>query len=167
MNFLDKEIQSILARAARNVIEKAKANLKDGELKRSIKSDQDGSNIQIIMNEYGIYKDKGVTGANKANFKGKKKKIHKSKGKFKFSGSKQAIGGSKSIDKFISKRGISSRFHSKKQLNFLIRRSVYQHGIKPSLFLTKPFEEYREEIIEEFHTLHEAIKKDINNGNNR
>lgn len=162
MNFLTDEIQRILVQAAENIVKEAKGNLDDGDLKNSVSYETNGPNeVQIIMNDYGVFKDKGVTGANKSDFKGKKKTINKSVSNFKFSGSKEAIGGSKAIDKFMSRNGISSNLISKDSLNFLIRRSIYQHGIKPTLFLTKPYEKYREEIIEEFHRLHEAIKKDI------
>ncbi len=161
MTFLSEEIQNILVQAAENIVNKAKGKLDDGKLKSSLKSKEGDSSVQIIMEEYGLFQDKGVTGANKAGFKGKKKKIHKSEGKFKFKGNKKAIGGSKSIDKFINEKGISSNFHTKDQLNFLIRRSIYQHGVKPTLFLTKPYEEYKDEILEEFHRLHEQIIKDI------
>jgi hypothetical protein len=164
MSFLSEEIQKILAQAAENVVNRAKQNLDNGELKNSIKYTEGDSSIQIIMEEYGLFQDKGVTGANKSDFNGKKKQLYKSEGNFKFSGNKKAIGGKKSIDQFITEKGISSKFYSKDQLNFLIRRSIYQHGIKPSLFLTKPYEKYREEIIEEFNKLHEQIIKDIDNG---
>jgi hypothetical protein len=162
VNFLTDEIQRILVQAAENIVKEAKGNLDDGDLKSSVDYEKRGTNeVDIIMNDYGIFKDKGVTGANRSDFKGKKKTINKSVSNFKFSGSKRAIGGKATIDKFMSRKGISSNLMTKDSLNFLIRRSIYQHGIKPTLFLTKPYEKYREEIIEEFHRLHEAIKKDI------
>jgi len=162
VRFLTDKIQEILVQAANNIVSKAKDNLDDGNLKNSLKYNNTSStSVDIIMNEYGIFKDKGVTGANRSDFKGKRKQINKSTAGFKFSGAKKAIGGSKAIDKFIKRKGISSKLYDKDTLNFLIRRSVYQHGIKPTMFLTKPFETYREDIIEEFHRLHEEIKKDI------
>jgi len=162
MNFLSKEVQSILIQAAENIVEGAKANLDTGDLQKSLRYNEIDNGVQIVMEQYGLFKDKGVTGANKSDFKGRRKKINKSVSNFKFSGSKKTIGGSASIDKFMKRKGISSSIISKESLNYLIRRSVYQHGIKPTLFLTKPYEKYREEIIEEFHKLHEAIKLDIN-----
>jgi hypothetical protein len=161
MNFLSEEVMRLLVQAAENIVKEAQANLEDGTLKSSIDYRIGDDNIQIVMEEYGIFKDKGVTGANKSDFKGKKKPIHESTADFKFSGSKSAIGGSESIDKFMKKRRISSNLISDESLNYLIRRSIYQHGIKPSLFLTKPYEKYREDIIEEFKRLHKVIKKDI------
>ena len=154
-----------MVRAAENIVREAQANLDDGDLKKSIRQEVNEDGIQIIMNEYGLYQDKGVSGANKSTFEGKRKTIHKSKSNFKFSGAFQAIGGSSSIAKFMKRKGISSNLYDDKTLNYLIRRSIYQHGIKPTLFLTKPYEKYREQIIEECERLHEIIKKDIDGDN--
>ena len=69
---LYKRIESILETAAKNVIRRAKANLEDGQLKKSLRYEPKGAgSIKIIMEEYGIFKDKGVTGANHSDFKGK------------------------------------------------------------------------------------------------
>jgi hypothetical protein len=50
----------------------------------------------------------------------------------------------KAFDKWLVRKGIAPRdkgkFASRKSLAFLIARSVYRNGIKPSLFFTKPFE---------------------------
>tara|TARA_R110002050_G_scaffold10018_3_gene34895 strand:+ start:132 stop:611 length:480 start_codon:yes stop_codon:yes gene_type:complete len=159
MNFLTKRVQDILAKAANNVIEAAKANLKDGSLKKSLKAKKRKGSVEIIMADYGVFQDRGVDGANNSDFKGKKKQIHKSKDNYSFKGTK-AIGGVKQIDRWMSKKGIGGD----KNANFLIRRSIAQHGIKPSLFLTKPFEKYHDMIREEFHNLHKEIIKDIKNG---
>lgn len=159
MSFLDKKVQDVLVKAANNVIEEARSNLKDGPLKKSLKYKEKKGTIEIIMEEYGVFYDKGVSGANNSNFKGKKKQVHKSKDKFSFKGSK-AIGGIKSIDRWMSRKGIAGG----KEANFLIRRSIAQHGIKPSLFLTKPYEKYLDKISAEFLNLAPEIVKDIRNG---
>ena len=49
------------------------------------------------------------------------------------------------MDKWIVKKGIAPRdkngkFISRKSLQFMIARSIFNNGIKPSLFFTKPFE---------------------------
>ena len=168
MNFLNEELQSILVQAAENIVKEAKSKQDDGKLKKSIHTKEGDLSIQIIMEDYGLFQDKGVSGANKGSYKGNRKTIHKSKGNFKFSGAFKAIGGKKAIDRFMKREGISSNFMDNDSLNYLIRRSIYQHGIKPTLFLTKPYEKYREQIIEEFNRLHEIIKKDINiDGDNK
>ena len=48
------------------------------------------------------------------------------------------------LDKWIVRKGIAPRdkngkFMSRKTLQFLIARSIFTKGIKPSLFFTKPF----------------------------
>ena len=163
---LYERIDEILKTAADNVIRRAKANLEDGQLKKSLRHEPKGAgSIKIIMEDYGIFKDKGVTGANHSDFKGKRKTINKSISGFKFKS--KAIGGEKGIDKWMYKKGIQGRdkggrFIKRKTTNFLIRRSVAQHGIKPSLFLTKPYERFLTEIKQEFNNLSRDIIKDIN-----
>ena len=165
MNFLDKKVQEILVKAADNIIKKAKANLSSGNLKNSLRyEDKDGS-VALIMDEYGMFKDKGVTGKNRSDFKGKKKTVHKSvaEPEFKYRSNAKAIGGESQIDKWMYKKGIQGRdfkgrFLKRKTTNFLIRRSIFQHGIKPSLFLTTPYLKYTEQIIEEFNNLSEEIR---------
>ena len=49
------------------------------------------------------------------------------------------------LDKWIVRKGMSPRdskgkFVSRKSLQFLIARSIYRNGIRPSMFFTKPFE---------------------------
>jgi hypothetical protein len=49
------------------------------------------------------------------------------------------------FDKWTIRRGIAPRntkgqFQTRKGLNFAIARSIFEKGIKPSLFFTKPFE---------------------------
>ena len=51
----------------------------------------------------------------------------------------------KAFDKWIVKKGIAPRnkegkFTTRKGLQFAIARSIFEKGIKPSLFFTKPFE---------------------------
>ena len=50
-----------------------------------------------------------------------------------------------SLDKWSVRKGIAprdkkGRFIPRQSLNFLIARSIFTYGIKPSLFFTKPFE---------------------------
>ena len=173
MSSLEKRVQDILAKAASNIINAAKANLKDGPLKKSLRAKEGKNSIEIIMEDYGMFKDKGVSGANHSDFKGKKKKIHKSVAGYKFNSSSKAIGGIEGIDKWMTKNNIRPRdsqgryTKDRDTANYLIRRSIHHHGIKPSLFLTKPYEKYNEQIRQEFNNLAAYIIKDINNGTNR
>jgi hypothetical protein len=58
------------------------------------------------------------------------------------------------VRKGIAPRDKKGNFISRKSLQFLIARSIFNNGIKPSLFLTKPFEAafktLPDELIEKF-----------------
>tara|TARA_R110002050_G_scaffold244531_1_gene382131 strand:+ start:1970 stop:2473 length:504 start_codon:yes stop_codon:yes gene_type:complete len=167
MGFFSKRVQQILVQAAENIVREAKSNLEDGALKESIKAKENDGSIEIIMDKYGLFQDKGVSGRNSSDFKGKRKEVHKSLSGYKFKS--KVIGGEKLIDKWMYKKGIqprdekSGRFIKRKSANFLLRRSIAQHGIKPSLFLTRPYEKYRDEIFNEFKNLGGDINNDIIN----
>jgi hypothetical protein len=83
------------------------------------------------MEDYGTFQDKGVNG---------KRSVYTTAYKF---GTKMPP--PKALDKWIVRKGLApkdkqGRFISRKSLQFLIARSIYFNGIKPSLFFTKPFE---------------------------
>ena len=45
------------------------------------------------------------------------------------------------VRKGLAPRGKGGQFEKRKGLNFAIARSIFEKGIKPSLFFTKPFED--------------------------
>ena len=57
--------------------------------------------------------------------------------------------------KWAKRKGIqwkdkkTGRFMSHKSMGYLIARSIYSKGIKPSLFFTKPFEKYYNKLPDE------------------
>jgi hypothetical protein len=77
------------------------------------------------------------------------------------------------MDKWIVKKGIAPRdkdgkFISRKSLQFMIARSIFNNGIKPSLFFTKPFEKafkgLNKDLVEAYKLDVEALMKNsINN----
>ena len=130
------------------VIKSARKNLKDkninasGSLSKSLKNTgvkftNNGIEGGIEMNRYGEFIDKGVSGIKKkyaTPYSYKKKMPPPSK-----------------LDKWVVRRGIAPRddkgkFLPRKSVLFLIARGIYRNGIKPSLFLTKPFEKMRKEL---------------------
>jgi hypothetical protein len=138
------------------VIREAKDNLKRGgkygsynntsELSNSIKGEivsEDGFTIVgFTMANYGAFVDKGV--------KGKTSSIKAPNSPFKFgSGSGQKVGLTAGIKKWVRQKGFQfrskeegskGRFLSYDSTAYLITRSIFNKGIKPSLFFTKPFE---------------------------
>jgi hypothetical protein len=51
--------------------------------------------------------------------------------------------------KGIAPRDIKGKFKSRKGLNFALARSIFEKGIKPTMFFTKPFEKYYKKLPEE------------------
>ena len=111
------------------------------------------------MEEYGVYQDKGVSGV--------KKKYNTP-----YSYTTKMPPPSK-MDKWIVKKGIAPRdkngkFISRKSLQFMIARSIFNNGIKPSLFFTKPFEKafknLNKDLVEAYKLdVEQLMKNTINN----
>lgn len=129
----------------KRVIQQAKSNLtRTGKnaskrlynsLDSDLKVSQNSFQLDFSMADYGEFVDKGVSGVkNKYNtpYSYKSKMPPPSK-----------------LDKWIVKRGLAPRDNkgkllNRKSLQFVIARSIYRKGFKPSLFFTKPFEnEYK------------------------
>lgn len=125
------------------VVQQAKLNLKgqnkvsSGNLYNSIKGSEvkvSDNSIQfnIEMEDYGTFIDKGVNG---------KKSAYTTPYSYK-----DKMPPPSKLDKWIVKKGIAPRgengkFIDRKSLQFAIARGIFNNGIKPSLFFTKPFEE--------------------------
>ena len=73
---------------------------------------------------------------------------------------------SKAFSQFVVRKNIKGsrdekgRFVSRKSLQYLIARSVYMRGIKPSMFFTKPFNQAFDKLPPE---LQEKFGIDIEN----
>ena len=138
------EVKRALEKFARNVVKFSRSNLTkknknvSKELYNSIGYDlrvhPKSFSLTFEMEEYGAYQDKGVSGV--------KKKYNTP---FSY---KSKMPPEKPILDWINKRRLrlrnkeTGRFTKggQKSLAFVIRRSIYNKGIKPSLFFTKPFE---------------------------
>lgn len=136
---MDKELQLEALEKFRDfVLTNAKNNLKiksaSGKLRESFKADvkvlPNSIRFFFEMEEYGWYQDKGVSGV-------------KQKYNTPFSYKTKMPPPSK-LDKWIVRRGLAPRdkgkFTGRKTLQFIIARSIFEKGIKPSLWFTKPFE---------------------------
>jgi hypothetical protein len=152
---LNDAIQNELKRFTDYVVKEARTNLTRlkknstktlyDSLKGNVKVSTNSFEMSIEMEEYGHFQDKGVSG----------KKV---KYNTPYSYSTKMPPPNK-LDKWIVRKGIAPRdkkgnFISRKSLQFLIARSIFNNGIKPSLFLTKPFEAafktLPDELIEKF-----------------
>ncbi len=144
-NFLLEALQEF----EQKVVQAAKDNLTkqntSGELSKSIKGDvkQMPNSIRVFfeMAEYGFYQDRGVKGT----------KGGKSLDNFAYT---NKMPPPKAFDKWTVRKGIAPRdvkgkFQSRKGLNFAIARSIFEKGIKPTMFFTKPFEQAYKQLPEE------------------
>jgi hypothetical protein len=125
-DYVIKESRTNLTKLKKNSSKKLYNSLK-GEYKLMANS----FSLYFSMEDYGTFQDKGVNG---------KKKQYGAP----YSYTTKMPPPTK-LDKWIVRKGIApkdkqGKFISRKSLQFLIARSIYFNGIKPSLFFTKPFE---------------------------
>lgn len=136
-------VKDSLNKFAKYVVQQSRSNLTKGKknvsksLYDSIGYDLNVSpnsfSLSFIMDEYGMYQDKGVSGTEK-----------KYNTPFKYTNKMPPIKPLADWAKFknIRLRDAKGKFAkgNYKTIGFLISRSIYRKGIKPSLFFTKPFE---------------------------
>ena len=167
-----KNVQQELNRFAKYIIKQSRTNLTKGKknsskkLYNSLDYDLNVSpnsfSLSFLMEDYGVFQDKGVSGVKKkynTPFSYKDKMPPPSK-----------------MDKWIVRKGLKGirgkdgKFISRKSLQFMIARSIYNNGIKPSLFFTKPFEKafknLDKDIIKAYQLDVEELLKFTTNGNN-
>ena len=168
-----KNVQQELNRFSKYVIQQSRTNLTKGkknsskDLYNSLDYDLTVSPnsfaLSFLMEEYGIYQDKGVSG----------KKV-KYNTPFSY---KDKMPPPSKMDKWIVRKGLKGirdkqgKFISRKSLQFMIARSIFNNGIKPSLFFTKPFERAFKrldaDIIKAYELDVEELLKFTTNGNNK
>ena len=134
-DYVIKESRTNLTKLKKNSSKKLYNSLK-GEYKLMANS----FSLYFSMEDYGTFQDKGVNG---------KKKQYGAP----YSYTTKMPPPSK-LDKWIVRKGMApkdkqGKFISRKSLQFLIARSIYRNGIKPSLFFTKPFEAAYKRLPEE------------------
>lgn len=144
-----KNVQSTLDQFKKYVIQQSRSNLSkqrhndtkklyssiDGEFKANPKSFEG----YFEMEQYGIFQDKGVRG-----------KFSSSKAPnspFKFgSGTGKKGGLTEGIENWVTRKRFqfkdrqTGKFLSYKATAFLITRSIYAKGLKPTEFFSRPFE---------------------------
>ena len=165
------EVQKLLDSFRDKVIKEAKQGLPrdTGALANSLKSyvKESPNSVQITfqMKAYGWFQDRGVKGV----------KSGKSLSDYQFGTGNGADGGlTKGINKWVQRKKFqfrdkeTGRFLSYEQTARTIIRSIWNKGIKPSMFFTKPFEKYyrklpkevTEKYVKDFETLFNSITKE-------
>lgn len=141
-------VQEELDKFKAYVIQQSRSNLtKQGHnntrgLYQSIKGEakemKNSFSLNFSMEEYGAYLDKGVQGKNS--------KAKAPESPFRFgSGTGKKGGLTAAIEKWVSQRKFQfkdkqGKFMSYKSTAWIITKSIYSKGTKPTLFFTKPFE---------------------------
>jgi hypothetical protein len=136
-----QEVQKALSKFGKHVVKESRTALTKRKknaskaLYNSIKYDLDVSKnsfrLAFFMEDYGQFVDKGVSGTQK-----------KYNTPYSYRDKQPP---SRVFEKWIKQKGIRGRdkegkFITTKSLSFLISRSIFRNGMKPSLFFTKPFE---------------------------
>ena len=141
-NFVIQQARTRLSKGRKNVSKELYDSLKG-----NIKVMPNSIALDFEMEDYGIFQDKGVSGTEKKyntpySYKSKMPPI-------------------KPLAKWAQSKNIRLRDEKGKfkkgnynTIGYLISRSIYRKGIKPSLFFTKPFEQgfkkLPDELIENF-----------------
>lgn len=156
-------IQEALEDFKKYVIQQARTNLTKGKknvdknlynsLQGFVEKSPAGFRLYFEMEDYGMFQDKGVSG--------KKRKYDTP---FSYKNKKPPIG---PLAEWAKKKNIRLRDEQGRfkkgnynTIGFLISRSIFEKGIKPSLFFTKPFERAFKRLPED---LAEAFGNDIKN----
>ena len=147
-------VQAELDKFKKYVIQQSRSNLTKGgknvekKLYNSIGgesiSSKNSMRLAFEMEDYGTFQDLGV--------KGKRSSGKAPNSPYKFgSGTGKKGGLTEGINKWVRARRFQFRdkkgqFLSFESTAFLITRSIYNKGIKPSFFFTKPFEKAFERL---------------------
>ena len=136
---------------AKYVIQQSRSNLSKGNknvnktlynsLDKQIEVGTNSFRLAFLMENYGQFQDKGVSGT--------KKKYNTP---FSYTSKRPPL---KPIQDWVTKRRFqfknkeSGKFMSYKSTAYLIAGGILKNGIKPSLFFTKPFEKAFERLPDE------------------
>lgn len=148
---LDKtKTKEYLNAFAKYVIQQSRSNLTKGNknvnkklynsLDKEIEVGANSFRLAFLMEDYGQFQDKGVSGTKK-----------KYDTPFSYKSKRPPL---KPITEWVKNRRFQFRkengkFMSYQSTAFLVRNSIYTKGIKPSLFFTKPFEKAFERMPDE------------------
>lgn len=150
-------LQDALDRFKASVIKQARTNLSKGDrnvsrklynsLKGQAKVYAKGYSLSFEMEEYGNYQDKGV--------RGKRSNARAPKSPYKFGSGKGKKGGlTEGIQRWVKARKFQfkdkkGKFMSYDSTAWIITKSIYAKGLRPTLFFTKPFEQAYKRLPQE------------------
>ena len=172
------EVEKLVQDYADKIITAAKNNLADkelsgGDLFNSLKSNVSTTDDDIVVTftaaDYAKFYDEGVQGANPSKMPpGSKTRFNQApESPYRFGTGTGKKGGLRAaIDKWVLKKpGLQEstrddlgRFIKRKSMVFLISRSIYLTGLKPSYFFTKPFDFYTKNLERD---LEDALERDV------
>tara|TARA_R110000824_G_scaffold30093_1_gene99318 strand:+ start:988 stop:1509 length:522 start_codon:yes stop_codon:yes gene_type:complete len=128
-NFVIQQARSRLTKSKKNVSKELYNSLKG-----NVKVMPNSINVDFQMEDYGLFQDKGVSGTEK-----------KYNTPYSYTTKMPPV---KPLSDWAQSKNIRLRDAQGKYkkgnyntIGFLIARSIYRKGIKPSLFFTKPFEQ--------------------------
>jgi hypothetical protein len=131
----------VIQQSRSNLTKKSKNSTSDlyNSLKYKLTEETANFLIEFFQEDYGDFVDEGVRGAGSSS--------NNRTSPFKFgSGTGKKGGLTNGIEKWIKQKPIkqwkdkkTGKFLSYESMKFLIARSIYNKGIKPSFFFTKPF----------------------------
>jgi hypothetical protein len=146
-----KETRDALNKFAKYVIQQSRSNLSKSnknvskELYNSLGYDLNVSknsfSLSILMEDYGVFQDKGVSGTEK-----------KYNTPFKYTNKRPPAS---AFSNWVVRKGLKGtrdakgRFVSRKGLMFAVANSIFKKGIKPSMFFTTPFQKAFKDLPEE------------------
>jgi hypothetical protein len=160
-----KQLNKALNDFGKYVVQQSRTNLtKDGVSKGALYDsisydlivEKDAFLLEFLMEDYGIFQDKGVKGANPSLVKGGKQKAPSSQFSYRSKMPPMEPLRNWAQSKNLRFRDKEGKFKkgSYKSMAFVLQRSIFAQGLKPTMFFTKPFEQafkrFPDHILEQF-----------------
>jgi hypothetical protein len=170
-------LDKALSLFSKYVVNKSKSNLNrlkknaSGNLNKSIKGEykvsKNSFQLSFEMEDYGTFQDLGVKGS-KSSKKAPNSPYKMGTGSAPKGIFKTAIN-AWVVRKGIAPRDAQGRFIDRKLLNYRIRKSIYETGLRTTNFFTEPFEtafkRLPDEVIEAYGLdIESLLKTSIKNG---
>ena len=145
--YLDTFKEGIVSEAKKNSSKFSNTGTLRDSIKGEVKVSKNSIQITFTMLPYGFFKDRGVKGTQSGE----------SLSDYSYKSGKENAPPPRVFHKWAISRGLTTgkdpktgRFVSIKGLKFALSRHVQKHGIKKTMFFTKPFEKH-------YKTLSKAI----------